>query len=100
MTPVQLQNQILAIAQNKDFITYLDIQHLGSKQQTDRARSALKNANKLKNAGTMYINGGTYTVMEATEKRVVKTRLMFQGDKWPCGTPRSKNNAFNWQKTV
>lgn len=99
-TQQQIQHQVLAIAQSKEFITFLDIQHLGSKQQLDRARAALKNANKLKNAGNIFIDGGSYKRMEATEKRVIKTRLMFQGDKWPCGTPRSKNNAFNWQKSA
>lgn len=97
-----IQSQILQIAQRKEFITYLDIQHLGSKQQTDRARTALKNAQKLKNAGTVYVNGGTYTKMQATQKRPISKQEAVRQqavnpDAWPCGTPRSKNNAFNWR---
>ena len=99
-TQQQIQHQILRIAQSKEFITFRDIHHLGSKQQIDRARTALKNANKLKNVGTVYVEGGTYTRMEALEKREVKTRLVTDDGKWPCGTPRSKNNAFNWQKSA
>ncbi len=90
MNQDQLQAKIIELAQSKPFITVLDLKRLGSVSQLERARKSLRKEGKLVTKGILSVGTIRYAKMVTPPKKPVKP------PKWPCGTPKSTGNAFDW----
>ena len=88
----QIQQQIIQLARSKPYITVLDIEHLGSKGQVRRARRNLRLAGKIETDERIQIGNSTYSKIAILDRGTTQKKAQ----KWPCGTPKSTGNAFDW----
>lgn len=91
MNQEQIQEKIIQLAQSKPYITSLDIEHLGSEGQLERARKTLRRAGKIETHGRIQIGNSTYAQITVPKKKI----QISEQPKWPCGTPKSTGNAFD-----
>ena len=87
----KIQSKIIELSKVNGYVTTLDLTHLGSQATVDRARRALRESGKLITVGFLAIGNNRYAKMTAAEEKPKKAL------KWPCGTPKSTGNVFDWR---
>lgn len=93
-TQAEIQAAILKIAQSRE-ITLPDFRHLGTPDQISRARKALRNSGQLIVVGERFEGTAKRTIYSA--KVPDEPKPVAKHSKWPCGTPKSAGNAFDWK---
>lgn len=86
----EIRRKILSLARSRN-ITLSDIRHLGSENQVSRARKALCDSGDLIVVGKKVEGLANLLVYAAKNPDPPRPK------KWPCGTPKSTGNAFDWR---